>query len=90
MLGGTEAKPDVWSDKVDSGLLLRGPKQKIDPNYEDSNDLWQLFRLFRNKVQLYPGIAKTDIYGNKQGCGVGVETGVGVGRSRLFWLESEL
>ena len=24
-----------------------------------------------------------------QGCGVGVETGVGVGRSRPFWLESE-
>ena len=25
-----------------------------------------------------------------QGCGVGVETGVGVGRSRPFWPESEL
>ena len=24
-----------------------------------------------------------------QGCGVGVDTGVGVGRSRLFWPESE-
>ena len=25
----------------------------------------------------------------QQGCGVGVETGVGVGRSRPFWPESE-
>ena len=25
-----------------------------------------------------------------QGCGVGVETGVGVGRSRPFWSESEM
>ena len=24
-----------------------------------------------------------------QGCGVGIEAGVGVGRSRPFWLESE-
>ena len=29
-------------------------------------------------------------HGSCQGCGVGVETRVGVGRSRPFWLESEL
>ena len=29
-------------------------------------------------------------YSKSQGCGVGVENGVGVGRSRSFWLEPEL
>ena len=28
-------------------------------------------------------------WGHKQGCGVGVETGVAVSRSRPFWPESE-
>ena len=30
------------------------------------------------------------VFRTLQGCGVGVESRVGVGRSRTFWLESEL